>query len=569
MVLIAELLKCAQVSPNIDSRTMKSAIGGLFRSRDARQGMPGWIGTAAIPVLTLLVTAGFAEDDLEGLEIGRVTLQKSDVFDLSNPEEDRWLFRQANRLHIDTRDATIRKHLLFKSGEPYAKRLVDETERILRAKKYLYDADIDATRNPDGTVDLAVRTRDVWSLSPELSISRSGGETRSRYGLEENNLLGRGQSLRLFRDNDIDRSETTIEFGDSHLGRSWVSAFLRYSDNSDGDSYLVSVARPFYALDTRWSAGGSIYGDDRRTPLYAFGEEAAEYRHKRDYASFHGGISRGLRNGRVWRWTAGVVHDDNRFLAVDDPTLPAVIPADRKLVYPFLGFELVEDKYVTASNHDQMSKTEDFQIGLRVSGTIGWSDETFGADRDALIFRAQASRGFGSLDSTGLLLSVSANGRIENGNARNSELLLNARFYHRQSEKQLFFAMLSGTAGHALDLDNPVEIGGKTGLRGYPLRYQVGDSRLLATIEQRYFTDWYPFRFARVGGAVFADAGRVWGSNPLGPDYRGWLADVGVGLRFALTRVSDRVVHIDLAFPLNGDSSIDDMQILLESRGSF
>ncbi|RZV38235.1 MAG: hypothetical protein EX272_03415, partial [Chromatiales bacterium] len=114
-----------------------------------------------------------------------------------------------------------------------------------------------------------------------------------------------------------------------------------------------------------------------------------------------------------------------------------------------------------------------------------------------------------------------------------------------------------------------VEIGGKTGLRGYPLRYQVGDSKLLATVEQRFFTDWYPFRFARVGAAVFADAGRVWGANPLGPDYRGWLADAGVGLRFALTRVSDQVVHMDLAFPLNGDSSIDDVQFLLELRNSF
>ena len=569
MVLIAELLKCAQVSPKVDGRVMKSAVESLLRLANARQGMPGPAGMAAILALILHAPAGFAEDDLEGLEIGEITLQKSDVFDLSNPEENRWLFRQANRLHIDTRDATIRKHLLFRPGEPYTQRLVDESERILRAKKYLYDADISAVRNQDGTVDLAVKTRDVWSLSPELSISRSGGKTRSRFGLEETNLLGRGQSLRLLRDNDIDRSENTIEFSDSHLGRSWVSTILRYSDNSDGDSYLVAAARPFYALDTRWSAGGSILGDDRRTPFYAFGEEAAEYRHQRDFASLYGGWSKGLRHGRVWRWTAGFVHDDNRFSAVGDPALPALVPGDRKLIYPFLGFELVEDKYVTASNHDQMSKTEDFQMGLRVAGTVGWSDKGLGADRDALVIRANASRGFGSLKETALLLSAGANSRVEDGHARNATLVLDARFYHRQSEKTLFFASLSGTAGHALDLDNPVEIGGNSGLRGYPLRYQVGDSRLLATVEQRYFTDWYPFRFARVGAAVFADAGRAWGPNPLGPDNRGWLADVGVGLRFALTRVSDRVVHLDLAFPLNGDSSIDDVQILLESRSSF
>jgi outer membrane translocation and assembly module TamA len=104
---------------------------------------------------------------------------------------------------------------------------------------------------------------------------------------------------------------------------------------------------------------------------------------------------------------------------------------------------------------------------------------------------------------------------------------------------------------------------------GYPLRYQVGESRVVASVEQRYFTDWYPFRLARVGAAVFTNAGRVWGENPLGSDNRGWLVDVGVGLRFALTRLTSKVVHLDVAFPLNGDDSIDDVQILLEARKSF
>ena len=91
-----------------------------------------------------------------------------------------------------------------------------------------------------------------------------------------------------------------------------------------------------------------------------------------------------------------------------------------------------------------------------------------------------------------------------------------------------------------------------------------------AAIEQRYFTDWYPFRLARIGGAIFADAGRVWGRNPLGDEQRGWLTDIGIGLRIAPTRGSSgKVIHLDLAFPLNGDDTIDDVQILLEAKRSF
>ena len=505
-----------------------------------------------------------------GYVIGEIVLDREDVFDLSNPEEDKWLYRAANRLHIDTRPGTIRKQLLFAPGDPYDARVIEESERILRQNKYLYDADIRAVRAADGKVDLVVETRDVWSLAPEFSISRSGGETRSRIGLEETNLLGRGQLLRFLRDDDIDRSEKTVEFADRHLGKSWVSLLASYSDNSDGDASRLTVTRPFYSLDTRWAAGGNLLLDDRRSKIYQFGEAAVEYRHQRDYAYLFGGWSKGLRGGKVMRWTAGAVYDDNRF---SDPLVSdfqAFTPADRKLVYPWLGFEFVEDAFVTTANHDQIERTEDFQMGWHINGGLGWADRSLGSDRDAAIFWGSASRGFGSLKETALLLDSATSGRVESGKLANSKLSIHARFYHRQSEKRTFFMSLGGIVGDNLDLDNLVELGGKTGMRGYPLRYQVGESRMVATIEQRFYTDWYPFRFARVGAAVFADAGRVWGPNPLGEDNRGWMTDVGVGLRFALTRVaSGRVVHLDLAFPMNGDPTIDSVQILLESRKSF
>lgn len=530
------------------------------------------VGALAGPVL-----AGAAEDNLPDLAelearnavIGTIVLTRENVFDLSDPEENNWAFRLANRLHIVTRDGTIRKQLLLKSGDTVSKQLAEESVRNLRRNKYLQDAQVRPVSVENGVVDLEISTRDVWSLSPELSISHSANETRSRFGIEDSNLLGRGQMLRLVHDKDVDRTENTVEFADNHLGRSWVSTFLRYSDNSDGDSALISVTRPFYALDARWAAGGSILGDDRRSTIYAFGEEAAEYRHARDYMSAFGGWSKGVRNGWVRRFTAGLVYDDNVFSPVPDPTLPAVIPEDRKLAYPFIGLEIVEDGYVTARNRDQMNQTEDFQMGLRVAASVGWSDRSFGADRDALMFSASSSRGYGSLESTALLLSALVSGRLESGNATNTLLTVNARYYRKQSEKRLFFFRLSGTAGQDLDLDNLVVIGGKTGLIGYPLRYQVGESRLVANVEQRYFTDWYPFRIVRVGAAIFANAGRVWGENPLGPDNRGWLVDVGFGMRFSLTRLTDKVVHLDLAFPLNGDDSLDDVQIVLEARKSF
>ena len=70
--------------------------------------------------------------------------------------------------------------------------------------------------------------------------------------------------------------------------------------------------------------------------------------------------------------------------------------------------------------------------------------------------------------------------------------------------------------------------------------------------------------------AVFADAGRTWGDDPLGGENLGWLRDVGFGLRLAPTRFgTDKVFHIDVAFPLDGDDSIDSVQFLIEAKRSF
>jgi len=502
--------------------------------------------------------------------IGEIIFERENVFDLSDPREDKGLFRLANRIHIVTRESTIQKQLLVASGDRYSKRLADESERILRQNKYINEAEIQPVKTADGGVDLKVTTRDLWSLSTEISLARSGGENRTRFGLEESNLLGRGQLLSFMREDDVDRESTSIAFADHHIGRSWVSTTLHYSDNSDGNSHLFSVVRPFYALDARWSAGGWTFGDDREEPLYALGDPAAEYRKKRDYASLFGGWSKGLHDGSVRRWTIGVVHDDSRFSTSTNPSLPSVVPADRKHVYPFVGLEIIEDEFEASRNHDQIGMTEDFLMGTRFAASLGWSDTSFGANQDALIYNASASRGFGKLEEKAWLVSARASGRLESGDSRNTAFTLRARYYRTQSEKRLFYASVSGTAGHAPDLDNLVKLGGDTGLRGYPLRYQNGDSKMLVTLEQRYFTDWYPWRIARVGAAVFADVGRVWGENPLGEPDLGWLKDVGVGLRFALTRSSSRrVIHVDLAFPLDGDPTLDSVQILLESRSSF
>ncbi len=502
--------------------------------------------------------------------IGDIILVKQDVFDLSNPKENNAFYRLANRLHIITRDSVIKQQLLLASGDEFSKRLVEETERILRRNTFFYDASITPVNREDGTVDLQVDTRDVWTLKPGFSLSRSGGENRTSVKLEELNLFGWGQQVRIARSSDVDRDSTLFSFRDKNLGRSWAQLRFDYSDNSDGHWNSLSVIRPFFALDARWTAGVTGTDFDLQRRLYDLGEQAAEYRHERQFYSAFGGWSEGLRDGWVRRYTAGVAYDENLFSEVPDATLPPAIPNDRELVYPYFGIEILEDQFETAQNRDQIKRTEDFLTGTRIAATLGWSDEDFGSDRDAALYWLSASRSFGDLAKSAVLLSANASGRVESGDAVNALLSVRARFYKQQSDQRTFFTTISATYGDNLDLDNPVELGGGTGLRGYPLRYQTGDSKILLTVEQRYFWNWYPFRLFRVGGAIFADTGRTWGDNPLGGESLGWLSNVGFGLRLAPTRTGSRsIIHIDLAFPLDGDDSIDSVQFLIESKRSF
>jgi hemolysin activation/secretion protein len=110
---------------------------------------------------------------------------------------------------------------------------------------------------------------------------------------------------------------------------------------------------------------------------------------------------------------------------------------------------------------------------------------------------------------------------------------------------------LQATAGSNLDADTQVLLGGDSGLRGYPLRYQAGTGRWLFTAEQRMFSNWFPFQLFNVGGAMFFDMGGVTGRDPLGSDPQGVLKDVGVGLRFGNSRSAlGNVLHVDFAFPL-------------------
>jgi outer membrane protein assembly factor BamA len=507
-----------------------------------------------------------------GARIGKITINRKNIFDTDLPEEDKALFRAANWLHFQTRESTVKRRLLFKPGDRYDARLLQESERILRKAQFLQDARIFPLAYADGVVDIEVSTQDVWTFQPGISFSRKGGQNNKGISLEETNLFGTGIELGISDQSDLDRQSRSLLFRDRQIGSHWWSLTTEYAENSDGRTQRLELERPFYALDTRWAGGVMVKHDDRVDSLYQGGQVVNQFDTRDRLETVYGGWSAGLRDGWVTRWTAGVTSDQHRAQVRATP-LPGtgVADQDRKLVYPWVGVEWVQDDYQQTSNQDQIGKTEDISFGWQTQLMVGYADKGMGSTRNATVFDLKVSKGFQAPPQHTLLLTWAAKGRVEQGHAAGTQFGGTARYFYRYSPRHTFYIGGLFDRGLRLDGDQQLLLGGDSGLRGYPARYQAGDRRWLLTVEQRTYTDWYLFRLFRVGGAAFFDIGRASGGRtPVGATARGTLKDVGVGLRLGNSRTGfGNVVHIDAAFPLDGDKSIKKAQILVETKTSF
>src|SRR5262249_61989789 len=110
----------------------------------------------------------------EALRIGEIRINSPDVF---SPEEAGrgWFYRAANTIHVETRPDVIRKLLLFQSGDVYDRLLLEQTERNLRALRFIKSASVTAGPPHDGLVDVDVVTPDSWTPHPSPSLRRNGG----------------------------------------------------------------------------------------------------------------------------------------------------------------------------------------------------------------------------------------------------------------------------------------------------------------------------------------------------------------------------------------------------------
>ena len=513
-------------------------------------------------------TLNFAELEAAGAVIGNIKINSQNIFDLENPKEDNWPYRLANASHFTTHTSVIRYSLLFKTGEPVSVRLIEETERVLRRNQFLYDVSITPVAYKDGRVDVEIKTRDSWSLEFGAIFGRSGGTNTTSVMLVEKNLLGMGIHIGYSGKTDVDRTGTEFTIGKNHLFGNWEQISYAHAIYDDGKEDRFALNRPFYALDARWAAGMSADVNERIESEFNSGVAVGQYHHSSASHEIFGGLSRGLVNGWARRYSAGVQYQQDEYQL--DPLLPtpSVLPFDQKIIAPFVRYEVVEDQFEKVTNRNLINRAEFFNLGLTAKVQLGRS--MWDSTRKYWIYDGSISEGWHLSAKQSLFLSGHLSGR--NGNEGGDVRLLGglARYYRPQSGYGLFYAEAAVDTVHEGTASDQLLLGGDTGLRGYPLRYQTGTQRVLLSLEQRGYSNLYLFRIFRVGGAVFYDVGRAWGGVNQNVTNPSWLSDVGIGIRVFNDRSAfGNVIHIDLAFPINHTDNIKSVQFLIKGQDSF
>ena len=192
------------------------------------------------------IAASFADavDSSAVFRVDEIRYKIGDAFDDSkaHTKYDRWAYDILNWVHIETREATVRKLLLFDKGDLVNLNLLLESERFLRDQKFLSDANISAT-GEDGKNIVTVQTSDNWTLTIPVTFGFSGSEWSYDnlvwgLGIQESNFLGLGQKLGFYYGHDEFRNMLQVEYGDPHFLFRYNHLDFLYSYNTDG--YLAS-----------------------------------------------------------------------------------------------------------------------------------------------------------------------------------------------------------------------------------------------------------------------------------------------------------------------------------------
>lgn len=524
---------------------------------------PSFISRLTRVVLGISIFLSSAEARTRGprqkMRIRNIRIAVNNVFDPSVPGENVWPFRLANAVHIRTRASVIREALLFRPGDTVEKVVLEETERNLRALSFIKDAAISEAVVSRSEADLVVRTQDAWTTQPQVNFGSEGGQSYFSAGVLEENLLGYGKMFSYFyRKDTAEGISHQFGYADPQLLHTRVTLSAFFEDIPTGNHQKVNLARPFYSFETR-AAGGSPF--ERAQSLQKVLEEGREIsRYDQDHLDWQpfGGIRLNADPLNVQRLTVRYRYIEDVYHATEG-TAPGSLPANRTLSGPHLTWSLAQSNFIKERFIDTAERVEDINLGHSASAGTGYSGRLLGATQNSIPLTLLDSFGFGGDGPWFGLLSYGLSSRYHlyahnqtGGRLVNALYFANLNFYRHGSARFPLTNVAHLEAAHLQnpDTSNLLSIGGSTGLRGFKVDAFTGNKTILMNMESRFYYPREILHLAYLGGALFFDAGQA---QPQGMGFRAndFHANVGAGLRIALTRSTDgMVVRMDLGYAI-------------------
>ncbi|MCZ8228474.1 hypothetical protein [Flavobacterium sp.] len=186
--------------------------------------------------------------------------KKTQQFETITPQKELNTVEEwGNKLHIKSKDYTIRKVLLLKENEPLDSLLVKESQRLIRAQRFVNSVAIHmeiVAENPD-YVDVFIQVLDSWSLIPNASFSTA--ETTLK--LRERNFLGQGHEIRGEYTNRSKESQNghLLQYTVNNFRKTFIKLQATHQKEVNSNyNRSLEASRMFVSPLTKWG-GGILY----------------------------------------------------------------------------------------------------------------------------------------------------------------------------------------------------------------------------------------------------------------------------------------------------------------------
>jgi hypothetical protein len=559
-----------------------------------------FVRRAAVAASVLLVLPAWAAAQepppADSCDTGLITalfLDNQSIFDTTDPDLDRrfrWAYGAANALHFQTKERVIRRELLFGVGDCYDPFMLEETERLLRGYDFIGRVDVRGERQPDGTYYAFVETQDEWSTRLDMRVRFDNGFEIEGAAINEENLLGTGQTLGLFYiARDVTRDYGLSYFTPQLAGTRW-DLMTAFGQSRAGTFVREQVVYPFVGEVSRWAGRQSFSREDQFFDYTAGDDPELRADHvllpTREKFFDMAVMRRVGRRGNSALVGAGISFQELDYpgpvqVAPDgdfdgrtpaDSAVEALVLQQRERLSSIRLSALVGYRSVWWTERrglDNLRGEQDVRLGAEVGLALGRSIPSLEQDDDTnitlTIYTAVAAGPalFAARSRADVRRDLAAPAGADEWEDLYGEGELFAYFKPRPDSRHTL--LFRAAAAGAWNTRTPFQLtlGGERALRGYDIERYPGGRRLVLTLEERFYLGW-PFRDVFDNGiTLFADAGRIWpGDAPFGGD-SGWRASAGLGLRQNFPAGSRTTYRLDVAWPFEAGTGFGDFRLLL------